>query len=116
MPWCSTSTTRSRRFAGTTAARKLVVETALQYLDRLSRDGVVASPLREELAAAYIRIGKVQGGAFLPNLGDSAGAIASFRKAIAAAGDDRDPGTRATADRGADQRRAIISRSNPACT
>jgi non-specific serine/threonine protein kinase/serine/threonine-protein kinase len=77
---------------GTTAARKLVVETALQYLDRVNRDGVSATPLREELAAAYIRIGKVQGGAFLPNLGDSAGAVASFRKAIAAAGDD---GTRA---------------------
>ena len=72
---------------GTTAARKLVVATALQYLDRLSQDEVSDPALREELAAAYIRIGKVQGGAFLPNLGDSPGAIASFRKAIAAAGD-----------------------------
>jgi tetratricopeptide (TPR) repeat protein len=71
---------------GTTAARKLVVETALQYLDRLNRGGLSATPLREELAAAYIRIGKVQGGAFLPNLGDSTGAIASFRKAVAAVG------------------------------
>jgi tetratricopeptide (TPR) repeat protein len=68
---------------GTTAARKLVVETALQYLDRLNQDRVSDPALREELAAAYIRIGKVQGGAFLPNIGDSAGAIASFRKAIA---------------------------------
>ena len=33
----------------------------------------------------------MQGGAFLPNLGDSIGAIASFRKAIAAAGDDMAP-------------------------
>lgn len=73
---------------GTTAARKLVVQTALQYLDRLSRDDVSDPALREELAAAYIRIAKVQGGAFLPNLGDAQGAIASFRKAIAAAGDD----------------------------
>jgi non-specific serine/threonine protein kinase/serine/threonine-protein kinase len=71
---------------GTTGARKLVVETALQYLDRLDRDGVSDPALREELAAAYIRIGKVQGGAFVPNLGDSAGAAASFRKAIVAAG------------------------------
>ncbi len=76
---------------GTTAARKVVVETALQYLDRLNRDGVAAAPLREELAAAYIRIGKVQGGAFLPNLGDSSGAIASFRKAIAAASEGGTP-------------------------
>jgi eukaryotic-like serine/threonine-protein kinase len=77
---------------GTTAARKLVVQTALQYLDRLNQDSGAGPQLREELAAAYIRIGKVQGGAFLPNLGDSAGAIDSFRKAIATAGNDGSPG------------------------
>ncbi|HTM34727.1 MAG TPA: protein kinase [Vicinamibacterales bacterium] len=69
--------------AGTTAARKLVVETALRYLDRLFAEGSADAGLREELAAGYIGIGKVQGGAFLPNLGDAAGAVASFRKAIA---------------------------------
>jgi tetratricopeptide (TPR) repeat protein len=42
--------------------------------------------LREELAAAYLRIGKVQGGAFLANLGDTAGALESFNKAIATVG------------------------------
>ena len=71
---------------GTTAARKLVVETALQYLDRLGRDSLSDPQLREEIAAAYLRIGKVQGGAFLANLGDSAGALESFRKAIAMVG------------------------------
>lgn len=73
---------------GTTGPRKLVVETALHYLDRLNQDRVSDLALREELAAAYIRIGKVQGGAFLPNLGDAAGAVSSFRKAIATTGDD----------------------------
>ncbi|MGE0812349.1 MAG: protein kinase [Vicinamibacterales bacterium] len=73
--------------SGTTAARQLVVQTALQYLDRLSQDEVTDTDLREELAAAYLRIGKVQGGAFVPNIGDSPGAAASFSKAIAAAGD-----------------------------
>jgi tetratricopeptide (TPR) repeat protein len=77
--------------AGTTAARKLVVETALRYLDRLLADGVVDGGLREELAAAYIRIGKVQGGAFLPNLGDAAGAVSSFRKVIALSGSTPTP-------------------------
>ena len=72
---------------GTTAARKLVVETALRYLDRLAEDRGSDAALREELAAAYIRIGKVQGGAFLPNLGDTSGAVASFRKALAAIGE-----------------------------
>lgn len=68
---------------GTTATRKLVVETALRYLDRLNAEDVTDRALSAELAAAYIRIGKVQGGAFLPNLGDSAGAVSSFRKAVA---------------------------------
>jgi tetratricopeptide (TPR) repeat protein len=71
---------------GTTAARKLVVATGLQYLDGLNQQGVGNLALREELAAAYLRIGKVQGGSFVPNLGDSEGALASFRKAIAVAG------------------------------
>jgi tetratricopeptide (TPR) repeat protein len=78
---------------GTTAARKLVVETALQYLDRLGRDNLSDPQLREELAAAYLRIGKVQGGAFLANLGDTAGALESFHKAIASVGGrDTTPG------------------------
>ena len=72
---------------GTTAVRKLVVETALRYLDRLAEDRGSNASLREELAAAYIRIGKVQGGAFLPNLGDTSGAVASFRKALATIGE-----------------------------
>jgi len=77
--------------AGTVGARSLLVQTALRYLDRLA-EGRPADPLlREELAAAYLRIGKVQGGAFLPNLGDSSGAIASFRKAMAVAGEGGAP-------------------------
>ena len=71
---------------GTTAARKLVVETALRYLDRLSQERSFDPALREEVAAAYIRVGKVQGGAFLPNLGDTTGAVTSFGKALAAIG------------------------------
>jgi len=83
---------------GTTAARKLVVETALHYLDRLGRDDLSDPQLREELAAAYLRIGKVQGGAFLANLGDTSGALESFNKAVAAvAGRDTTPGLKRVA-------------------
>lgn len=71
---------------GTTAPRKLVVETALRYLDRLAQEGKPDTSLREEIAAAYIRIGLVQGRPSQPSLGDSAGAVESFRKAIAVAG------------------------------
>src|SRR5262249_53955875 len=77
---------------GTTAARKLLVETALQYLDRLGQENLSDPKLREELASTYLRIGNVQGGAFLASLGDSAGAMASFRKAIAVAGSSLTPG------------------------
>jgi tetratricopeptide (TPR) repeat protein len=75
-----------RPIPGTTAARKLVVDTALRYLDRLSQYNNNDESLREELAAAYIRVGKVQGGAFLANLGDTRGAVASFGKAITTVG------------------------------
>ena len=75
-----------RPIPGTTAARKLVVDTALRYLDGLSRDGDADPTLREEVAAAYIRVGKVQGGAFLANLGDTTGAVSSFGKAVAIVG------------------------------
>lgn len=71
---------------GTVAARKLLVETALRYLDRLAQERSSDTALREELAAAYIRVARVQGGAFLPNLGDTAGAVASFQRAIASVG------------------------------
>jgi non-specific serine/threonine protein kinase/serine/threonine-protein kinase len=71
---------------GTTAARSLLVETALAYLDRLARDVGSDPSLREEIAAAYIRVGQVQGGWAQPSLGDSQGAVRSFQKAIAAAG------------------------------
>ncbi len=74
---------------GTTATRKLVVEAALRYLDLLSAERSSDPALDAEVTSAYIRIGKVQGGAFLPNLGDSAGAVSSFRKALHAA--DRTP-------------------------
>jgi non-specific serine/threonine protein kinase/serine/threonine-protein kinase len=69
--------------SGTTETRKRLVEMALRSLDRLSADRTTDVSLREELASAYIRVGRIQGGAFLPNLGDTRGAIASFRKAVA---------------------------------
>lgn len=71
---------------GTTASRKLLVETALQYLDRLSTQGRPDESLQLEIARAYIQVAKVQGGPFLPNLGETAGAIGSYRKAIAVLG------------------------------
>jgi eukaryotic-like serine/threonine-protein kinase len=68
---------------GSTAARKLLVEKALHYLDSLSRESQDDSGLQRELAVAYERIGDVQGNSLSANLGDSAGALASDQKALA---------------------------------
>jgi non-specific serine/threonine protein kinase/serine/threonine-protein kinase len=67
---------------GSTAARKLLVDRALHYLDSLSQESAGTPGLQRELAAAYERVGDVQGNPYLANLGDTAGAIASYRKAL----------------------------------
>ncbi len=68
---------------GSVPARKLLVERALQYLDSLGRESSGDSSLQRELASAYIRIGDVQGYPFSANLGDPAGAMKSYRMALA---------------------------------
>jgi len=68
---------------GSTAARKLIVDKALHYLDSLSREAQGDAGLQRELSAAYEKIGDVQGNSLTANLGDSAGALASYQKAIA---------------------------------
>jgi len=66
---------------GTTAARKLLVTKALQYLDSLSAEASGDAGLLQELATAYHRVGDLQGNPNNPNLGDTAAAIASYQKA-----------------------------------
>ena len=68
---------------GSTPARKLVVTKGLEYLDRLAGDAGDRVDLRREIAAAYVKVGDVQGRPFRPNLGDTAGALGSYRKAVA---------------------------------
>lgn len=68
---------------GSTPARKLVVSTALEYLDGLAKESADDPRLQEELAVAYDKVGDVQGSPAGANLGDSAGALASYRKAEA---------------------------------
>jgi tetratricopeptide (TPR) repeat protein len=66
---------------GATAARKSIVQTALTYLESLRQDAGSDPALTRELAAAYLKVGSVQGVPQEANLGDSAGAIASFSRA-----------------------------------
>jgi serine/threonine protein kinase len=66
---------------GATAARQLVVNRALEYLDKLSREARGDTALQIELAEAYLRVGDVQGKPYTANLGDSEGAVRSYSKA-----------------------------------
>jgi len=67
---------------GTTPARKLIVDRAVQYLDSLARESAGDTGLQRELADAFIRVGDVQGNPTRANVGDTGGAIASYQRAI----------------------------------
>jgi serine/threonine protein kinase/tetratricopeptide (TPR) repeat protein len=67
---------------GSTPARQMLVINALQYLDALSQESGNNPPLMIELAAAYEKVGDLQGGFRQANLGDVPGAITSYNKAL----------------------------------
>lgn len=81
---------------GSTAAREMIVRTALEYLDALAADAVGDTSLQRDLAMAYEKVADVQGGFRSANLGNRAGAIESYGKALAirTALLDADPGNR----------------------
>lgn len=66
---------------GSTAARKLLVSTALTYLDSLSAEAAGDQSLLRELAASYDKLADVLGQPNTPNLGDLHGALAAYRLA-----------------------------------
>ena len=70
---------------GSTPARALLVKRALEYLDSLAREAGDDVSLQREVVMAYLKVGNVQGNPQNANLGDSAGALASYRKARAIA-------------------------------
>jgi serine/threonine protein kinase/tetratricopeptide (TPR) repeat protein len=67
------------RLPGATDARRQLVKVTLDYLEKLSQDAGSDERLRKSLGAAYYRLGDLQGYPFAPNLGDTAGAMKSFR-------------------------------------
>lgn len=68
---------------GSTPVRERLVKDALRYLDELADDEGNSPSLQRELAAAYLKVGDVQGRPYSSNLGQSEGALASYRKAMA---------------------------------
>lgn len=70
------------KVSGNTAARKLLVQRTLEYLDNASRDAGGDTDLKRELATAYIKIGDIQGNFYYQNFGDLSGALISYQKAL----------------------------------
>ena len=68
---------------GSTPARELVVRRALEYLGTIAKEASGDPVAERDLADAYERLAEVQGGGSGPNLGDTKGAIASERTALA---------------------------------
>jgi eukaryotic-like serine/threonine-protein kinase len=67
---------------GATPARQVIVQTAITYLDSVAA-AVKGDPQAErELASAYRKLGDVQGNVVGANLGDPAGALVSYHKAL----------------------------------
>ena len=72
-----------RDLPGATKARQLIVQTGLKYLDSIARTARNDAALQNELAAAYTRIGEIQGDNFNANLGNVDDALKNFDKALA---------------------------------
>jgi len=68
---------------GATDARRAIVRTALTYLENLREEATGDAALASELAAAYERIGTVQGHPLSANLGEPEAALQSYARAEA---------------------------------
>ncbi len=99
-----------RVLPGSTPARKLLVQNGLTYLQQLSTEVHEDKALQLELATGYRNIADIQGRPNLANLGDPAGALTNYQRALALAQPlaaperKRDPGYRA-----AQQELAVIA-------
>ncbi len=75
-----------QKLPGSTPVQQMLVERSLRYLDSLAQEAHGDPELELDLVEAYVRLGDVQGNPYKPNLGDTAGALASYRKALAIGG------------------------------
>jgi eukaryotic-like serine/threonine-protein kinase len=74
-------TPKIERLPGSTEAREIIINRALEYLDDLAAESENDHGLQSELAAAYEKIGDLQGNPTNPNLIMLDDAIQSFEKA-----------------------------------
>jgi hypothetical protein len=66
---------------GSTAARRLVVQTALSYLQDLSAESAADPTLQLEIASGYRKVGDILGRPYVANLGDPKGAHENYERA-----------------------------------
>jgi non-specific serine/threonine protein kinase/serine/threonine-protein kinase len=67
---------------GSTPARQLLVQRALEYLQKLTEEAHDDRRLQREVVEAYLKVGDVQGNPYRSNLGDLRGAEASYSAAL----------------------------------
>ncbi|MBX7218706.1 MAG: serine/threonine-protein kinase [Blastocatellia bacterium] len=70
------------KLPGTTPVREKIVKKSLLYLDRLTSQVQDDPTLQMEFAIAYQKVGDIQGRPYSANLGDTPGAIKSYRKSL----------------------------------
>jgi non-specific serine/threonine protein kinase/serine/threonine-protein kinase len=67
---------------GATEVRKLLVENSLKHIAALEGEAQDSLDFKRELAQAYLRFGDVQGDYLGANIGDTEGAVQSYRRAL----------------------------------
>jgi len=89
-----------KELVGATAAREFIVTKSLSYLDTLARDAKNDPTLMRDLYHGYSRIGEIQGGRGVSNLGQTEEALRSFTRALALAQEryDRFPDDKTTGE------------------
>ncbi len=70
------------RLPGSTEVRKRLLDQGVAYLDSLAQERRHDNKLLRELGDAYYKLATVQGDPMRPNVGDSAGALASYHKSL----------------------------------
>lgn len=71
-----------RHLPGATPARKKIVDSARTYLDQLYQTAQNHPQLQHDLASAYVQLSRIQRAPSQSNLGDSAGAAQSLKRAL----------------------------------
>lgn len=70
------------KLPGAIEARRKIVASTLQFLEKLSKDAGQDDRLRFVLAGSYIKVADVQGYPLFPNLGQTDAAVVSYGKAL----------------------------------